>query len=126
LRYYVVILIWLGGLWSFVGHTFLADMVANSIGWSAGSPFQTELAFYSLWFSVAAFLTVRLRWHIITGLVIAKSVFWYGAAFVHIKDIIAMQNYATLNIGVPLIGDIVFPTILLWFLFLVCKDDLYR
>jgi len=49
----------------------------------------------------------------ITALVVSKSIFWYGAAFVHIKDMVIAENYALSNIGIPLIGDIIFPTILL-------------
>lgn len=113
LVYYTVILIGFGGVWSFVGHIFLADSIAAEIGWEIGSPFQTELAFYTLGTAVAALLAVWIRGHLITGLVISKSIFWYGAAYVHIEDAIVNQNYAPLNIGAPLIGDLVYPTLLL-------------
>ena len=59
---------------------------------------------------------VWLRGHMITALIISKSVFLYGAAFVHIRDIFVNSNYSPLNVGSVLIGDIVFPTI--WFLLL--------
>ncbi len=113
LVYYTVILIGFGGVWSFIGHIFLADSIAAEIGWDVGSPFQTELAFYTLGTAVAAFLAVWIRGHLITGLVISKSIFWYGAAYVHILDAIVNQNYALLNIGAPLIGDLIYPTLLL-------------
>ena len=123
LLYFVVILIGLGGLWSFIGHAFMADTIAIGIGWPAGSPFQTELAFYTLGSAIAAFMAVWLRGHMLTALIISKSIFWYGAAFVHIKDIVLHKNYNPLNAGVVLVGDIVFPTLLLIMLFFVLKHE---
>ncbi len=108
-----VVLIGFGGIWSFVGHTFLADSISADIGWEAGSPFQTELAFYSLGLGISGLLAVWLRGHLVTALVISKSVFWFGAAFVHIRDAVVNQNYAPSNIGAPLIGDLLYPTLLL-------------
>jgi len=124
LRYFVVVIIGFGGLWGFIGHTFLADMVANDIGWLTGSPFQTELAFYHLGFGVAGLLAIWLHGHMITALVITKSIFWYGAAFVHIEDALINNNYAPSNIGAPLIGDIVLPTVFLILLIPILKNQL--
>ena len=121
LVYLTVILIGFGGIWSFIGHTFMADRIAANIGWETGSPFQAELAFYSLGAGIAGLIAVWLRGHFITALVIVKSVFWYGAAFVHIRDAAMYQNYAPSNIGAPLIGDLVYPTLLLTLLIWVYK-----
>jgi hypothetical protein len=116
LIYYVVILIGFGGVWSFVGHTFLADTVAAQIGWATGSPFQTEIAFATLGAALVGLLAIWVRDNLVTGLVIAKSVFWLGAAGVHIRDAIEHANYSPLNIGAPLIGDIIYPALLMWLL----------
>lgn len=113
LLYYTVHLIGFGGLWAFIGHTVLADPVAKGIGWETGSPFQIELAVYHLGFSIAIFTELLLRRNRFTGLIIAKSVFWYGAALIHIYHLIRHRNVSPLNIGGPLIGDLVYPTILL-------------
>lgn len=123
LLYFVAISMGFGGLWNFIGHTFLADSVASQIGWAAGSPFQTELAFFTLGSGIAALLAIWLRGHSITALVVTKSVFLYGAAYVHIHDAILYQNYAPLNIGTPLIGDIIFPTVFLALLFQALKGQ---
>jgi len=124
LLYFVVILIGFGGIWNFIGHTVLADTVAAGIGWPTGSPFQIELAFYTLGSGIAALMAVWLRGHMITALVITKSVFWYGAAYVHLKDVIVYQNYNRLNIGSTLVGDIIFPTIFLAMLVIILTDEL--
>jgi hypothetical protein len=126
LRYFTVISIGFGGLWSFIGHTFMADTIAESIGWATGSPFQTELAFYTLGSAIAGLLAVWLRGHIITALIISKSIFWYGAAYVHIKDAVINQNYSPLNIGVPLVGDIILPTVFLILLLKVLRIELNK
>ena len=36
------------GIASFFGHYFLSDIVAESIGWPSGSPFQLDMAFSNL------------------------------------------------------------------------------
>jgi hypothetical protein len=102
----------------------LADKVAAQIGWAIGSPFQIELAFYTLGSGVAALIAIWLRGHMITALVITKVIFWYGAGYVHLHDAFINQNYSYLNIGPPLIGDIILPTIFLILLFKILKSDL--
>jgi|AntRauTorckE6833_2_1112554.scaffolds.fasta_scaffold03925_4 hypothetical protein len=124
LLYFVVILIGFGGIWNFIGHTFLADTVATQIGWKTGSPFQTELAFYTLGSGIAGLMTIWFRGHMITALVVSKSIFLYGAAFVHIQDAIINNNYSPLNIGTPLVGDIIFPTLLLYMLIVSLKGQM--
>jgi hypothetical protein len=80
LQYFVVILIGFGGLWSATSHLFMADWLAGQIGWPAGSPFQTELAFATLGLAIAALLAVWVTDPLITAVIIAKSVFLMGAA----------------------------------------------
>jgi len=47
LELYLIWLFGLGvagsGIGGFIGHLFLADIVAESIGWPTGSPFQREM-----------------------------------------------------------------------------------
>jgi len=121
LVYLTVILIGFGGIWSFVGHTALAEMVATQIGWST-SPFQTELAFYTLGTGVAALLAIWIRGHFITAIVLSKSIFWYGAAYTHIREAVLHANFEPLNVGAPLIGDLIYPTVLLYLLWQVRHD----
>jgi hypothetical protein len=123
LWYLTVILIGFGGLWGFVGHFFLSDMVAENIGWKTGSPFQIELAFYILGSAIAGILAIWLRGQMIVALVISKSIFWYGAAYVHLQDAFINANYAPYNVGSVLIGDIIYPTLLLYLMF-ICWSKL--
>jgi len=66
--------------------------VALDIGWSAGSPFQTELAFTQLGFGIMALMCIWKRDSIWIGLIYAKALFLFGAAGVHIWDIIVNHN----------------------------------
>lgn len=113
LRAWVALLIGFLSIWGFIGHVVLADRVASEIGWATGSPFQTELAFASLGLGIAALMTIWLSDHLVTGVVIAKAVFWYGAAFTHLRDWWMDGNAAPYNVGGPLIGDLIYPTVLL-------------
>lgn len=113
LWYLIVIIIGFGSIWGFVGHMFLSDSIAQSIGWAKGSPFQIELAFYHLGIGIAGLMCIWYRDSLWTGIVIIKSIFLYGAAYVHINDIIVNRNYSPSNTGSVLIGDILFPSILI-------------
>ena len=121
LWYFIVVVIGFGSIWGFVGHMFLSDSVASSIGWATGSPFQIELAFYHLGIGIAGLMCIWYRDSLWAGVVIIKSVFLYGAAYVHIKDMVVHNNYSPSNTGAVLIGDIIFPSILLLLLVLYSK-----
>ena len=97
----------------FIGHTVLAEQVANAIGWPPGSPFQTELAFYTLGTAVAALICIYYPKAGVSLLAIAKSVFLLGAAFVHILDWWQHDNVNPSNLGITLAGDIVYPILFL-------------
>jgi hypothetical protein len=113
------------GLWSFVGHTFLADMVAQSIGWDINSPFQLELAFYHLGLALATFYLLWYRSkHLLAGLIITKSVFLFGAMGIHMYHLIVNMNYSTGNIGPQIIfADLIFPVVVIWYFVYWMKID---
>lgn len=118
LLYFLVVGYGFGSIWGFTGHFFFSDSVARDIGWATGSPFQLELAFYHLGLGVVGILAWWIRDHLWTGLVLAKSIFLYGAAYVHVRDIILFDNYAPSNAGfeVLYLGDLILPTLIvaLW------------
>ena len=94
----------------FIGHTVLANTVAEDIGWIIGSPFQYELAVYHLGMGVIGMVSLWKRDSIWIGLVYAKSIFLFGAAGVHIWDIIANQNFSHGNFGTILfLNDLILP-----------------
>jgi hypothetical protein len=114
LFYILFINVGLSGLLAFSGHAFMADKVAASIGWAAGSPFQFEVAAANLAFGVLGVLCLWIRdgFWLATG--IGYSTFLFGAAYVHIREMITAGNYALNNAGPILyLGDIAMPALIL-------------
>jgi len=122
LLYMFFINVGLSGLLAFYGHAFLSDKVAVSIGWPTGNPFQLEVAVTNLAFGVLGILCFFFRdgFWLATG--IGYSTFLFGAAYIHIQEILFKQNYAVNNAGPILyIGDIFIPSLILVLLFLRWK-----
>jgi hypothetical protein len=115
LLYFLVVGYGFGSIWGFVGHMFLSDQIAQDIGWATGSPFQLELAFYHLGVGVVGILAWWIRDHLWTALILVKTIFLYGAAYVHIRDIILFNNYAPSNAGFEILylSDLILPTVIL-------------
>ena len=110
--YFFTFAIGLCGLVGFVGHTMRASLVAASIGWPAGNPFQHEVAVANLAFGILGLLCLRYRGGFWTATAIGWSVFMLGAAGVHIYQIHIGQPYAPDNAGAILYYDILAPAIL--------------
>jgi hypothetical protein len=102
--------------YNFVMHVFFGDMAARFIGW-ADSPFQAEVGFASLGFSLVGFLAFRGDLGLRKAAVIGPSIFLLGAAGGHIYQMVTAHNFAPGNAGVIFWTDIIVPTIgfiLLW------------
>ncbi len=95
---------------SFVMHFFFADMVAVSIGWPVGSPFQTEVAGANLAVGLLGVLCFARRdfW---LPYAISKSAFLIIAGITHVIDLIKHQNFAVGNAGLTLYMDFIWPMI---------------
>jgi disulfide bond formation protein DsbB len=102
-----------GGVFSFFGHTFMADEIAASIGWPAGNPFQQEVAFANLAIGVLGLLAFRFRDSFWLAAIIAGSVFFIGAGLGHLHQIYAYGNLAPNNAGMVLVFDIALPVALM-------------
>ena len=76
---------------------FLADDVAESIGWSTGSPFQQEMAFADLVLGVLGFGALRQRDGFRVATVLATAILGIGATVVHVLDIATTGNLAPGN-----------------------------
>jgi len=113
LLWFLVIVVGIGSLYAFVGHAFVADDVARSIGWPTGSPFQFEVALHNLAVGVLGVLCFWLRGDFWSATVIVFAVFGLGAAYGHIRDIRLHRNYAP-GIAGPIlyISDILLPLLL--------------
>jgi len=99
-------------LWAALGHIFVSERVARSIGW-APSPFQHEIGAANLGIGlgaiVAAILGPTAAWAIFF---VAASFLW-GAAAVHISDMVRKGNLEINNAGPIFWWDILTPLTLL-------------
>ena len=103
------------GIGNFFAHFFLADTVAESIGWPVGSPFQLEIAFANLAIGILGILSVSRRDGAREATVIAVTIFSLGATVVHLMDIAATGNLAPGN-SLQNIINILRPALLIFFL----------
>ena len=105
---------------SFVMHFFYSDMVASSIGWPVGSPFQKEVAGANLAVGLLGFLGFWRR-DLWLPYVIAKSAFLWVAGTTHVLDLVNHQNMSVGNAGFTLYMDFIWPLIYILLLWLVKK-----
>src|SRR5215208_2385423 len=113
LLWLLVINVGLGGIWAFIGHTVFAEQVAESIGWPAGNPFQTEVAVANLAIGTLGILSYWIRGNFWTAAVIATSVWLLGAAAIHVREMVGEGNYNPGNAGVVFYMDIIGPALLI-------------
>jgi hypothetical protein len=114
--YYILFSVAILYLYNFVVHVFYGEIAAHYIGWP-DSPFQREVGFASLGFSVVGFLAFRGSFDMRLAAVVGPACFLLGAAGGHILEIMRTGNNAPGNAGVILYTDILLPVlsfVLLW------------
>lgn len=102
-----------GAVVTSIPHILIPDRIANYIGWQTGSPFQIELGFASFGIAILGILSIWLRGWFWVAPAISHSVFLFGAAFVHIREIIGRGNFNPGNAGPILFFDIGVPLLVL-------------
>ncbi|HWQ66847.1 MAG TPA: DUF6790 family protein [Methanospirillum sp.] len=107
------VIIGLGGIWGFIGHTFFADQVAASIGWGVGNPFQQEVGLANLGLGILGLLSVIRDGSFREATLISYTVFMAGAGIVHLIQIQDVHNMAENNAGLILYIDIIMPVLLI-------------
>jgi hypothetical protein len=112
-RYEIVLMYVLGvsgaiGMFNVVVHTVFASSIAESIGWPAGNPFQTEVAFANLAIGTVGFACFW-RYDFWLSAAVAKSIFAWGAGLTHVLDMAETGNLAPNNIGPILVWDFLLP-----------------
>lgn len=113
LAYAILFNIGISGLVTFYAHAFRAAETAKLIGWSAGSPFQFEVACTNLAFGVLGVLCLWMGSGFRLATILGYSVFLLGAAVGHIDQLVNFGNQAPGNAGAPLYADIIAPPVLL-------------
>jgi hypothetical protein len=109
-------LLWLVGVQGFVfasGHLFFPDMVADSIGWPRGNPFQFEVGLANIAFGVLGVFATSSGTDWWLAAIVAFSVFYLGAAIGHIRQAIKERNLSPGNFGAVLVFDVAAPALLI-------------
>lgn len=101
------------GISNFFSHFFLSDIVAKSIGWETGSPFQKEVAFSNLAMGILGIIAIGRRDGFRLATIIAVSVFSFGATIIHIIDMAETGNFAPGN-SIQNFSNILKPLILIF------------
>lgn len=104
-----------GGIGGFFGHFFISDVVAESIGWPKGNPFQLEVSFANLALGILGIIAMGRRDGFREATVIAVTVFGVGATIVHIMDIVQTGNLAPGN-TLQNVSNLLKPVLLIGFL----------
>lgn len=103
-------------LYNFVMHVFFSEVAAAFIGWQT-SPFQKEVGFASLGFSVVGFLAFKGSAGLRLAALVGPACFLWGAAAGHVQQMVEAHNFAPGNAGVIFYTDILLPVFglaLLW------------
>ena len=103
--YFLLFSVGISFFYNFVFHVFFGEMAADLIGWRQ-SPFQAEVGFASLGFSVIGFLAFRGGFGVRAAAVAGVSCFLLGAAGGHVYQMVVANNFAPGNAGVILYTDI--------------------
>lgn len=83
-------------------------------GWPTGSPFQYEVAAANLAFGILGVLCIWWRGSFWLATGIGSAVFLFGAAMVHLCDLVLHHNLAANNAGLILwLDDLTLPILLL-------------
>jgi hypothetical protein len=113
------LLVMIGGFASlqlFIGHFFAPDLMAKSLGWAMGSPFQLVLAFAYLAIALVSFLTIWYKEQAWLSAGLLLTITLYGTGYVLLKEL-SHDNLFLINTVLPVILNyLVIPTAILWLL----------
>jgi hypothetical protein len=115
--YFLLFSIGFSYLYNFVLHVFFGKLAASFIGWE-DSPFQLEVGFASLGFAAIGFLAFRGSFDLRLAAIVGPACFLWGAAGVHVYQMITAHNFAPGNAGIIFYSDILVPVIGFIFLWL--------
>jgi hypothetical protein len=110
------------GIWAAVFHLFFPEVAAADIGWDP-SPFQFEVGMADLAMGVTACISFWRSLDFKAGVVIVNAIFLLGDAIGHVRQMIAEDDFAPGNAGVPFFGDLIFPTLALILLIIVQRSQ---
>ncbi len=108
------------GLGGAFGHLVMPDVVAQSVGWETGSPFQLEMGFANLALGVMGLAAANRRDGFRIATVLAVAVIGFGATAVHLIDVWSTGNHAAGN-TIQNVGNLMDPLLLALLLWLASR-----
>ncbi len=90
-------------------HLFFADQVADSIGWSRGTPWQWEVGLGDLAYGIPGVMAGSFDRQFWLATIIAASGFLIGAAVGHVRELVRSHNFSPGNGGPILFTDVALP-----------------
>ena len=100
----------LTGVWAWIGHKFVSDHVARSIGWPTGHRFQNEIAWMNAGIAVVmahgliiGMLGAEIRWDAVAAAVLTQGTIYLGCAETHFIAIHEDNNWCVSNAGFMLL-----------------------
>ena len=102
----------LQSFWAAFGHLCVTERVAQSIGWPT-SPFQHEIGSANLGIGVGAIAAAILGAAAAWAIFFVAACFLWGAAIIHVRDMVRRKNFAINNAGPIFWWDILTPLTLL-------------
>jgi Family of unknown function (DUF6790) len=111
-RWTALLAVGITGIYTFVCHVFFAESTAAHIGWQT-SPFQYEVGIADLTVGLLGLLAfwgnVGFRW----AATLATTVWLWGDAVGHVRQMIVAHNYAPGNAGSWFWTDVLVPLIMI-------------
>ena len=99
-------------LYAGFGHLFVADKVAESIGWPAGSPFQREVGMWDAAMGICGMLCLKFRKDFWTAVVIGPGLFMFWAGLGHVWELVMHGDTSPNNAGAVMYIDLLYPLVL--------------
>ena len=108
-------------LYGGIGHLFVPDQVAESIGWPVGSPFQREVGIWDLAMGIVGLLCLKFRGEFWTAMIAGAGIFCMGAGLGHVWELVVNGNTAPNNAGTVMYFDLLYPVFLV-ILLVACRN----
>ncbi len=107
----ITYLLGVNGIVAGCGHLFFPDPVADAIGWTRVTPWQWEVGLGDLAYGIPGVMAGSYGQGFWLATIIAASVFLFGAAVGHVRQLISAHNFSPGNAGPILFTDVLMPVV---------------
>ena len=121
-RWVTLLALGMTAIYAFILHAYFPAFTAETIGW-LNSPFQYEVAVANLAIGVMAILSVHKSYQFRLATVIGSTVWLWGCAFGHARQLIENHNDAIGNAGSWFYMDMLIPVLLLFYMVMLRKKN---